>query len=165
MKTNPAGEELRWTDSSCPCSAKWAFKNCLLINNHVPLAAHIFTFETESGHFEPMRRQWFPERCNEVWLSSSLSPLSGHRFRIEGTTHLLLLGMDPFIVMVQGHWKSAAFSEYWCLCEEIIPTLIGFLLQSQYFLISTMILFKQWLVSLILLFSYWESVCCHLFAQ
>ena len=27
--------------------------------------------------------------------------------------HLLLLGIDPFIVMVQGHWKSDAFLSYW----------------------------------------------------
>src|SRR5882672_12705902 len=49
---------------------------------------------------------------------------SHHSFRIGGTTHLFLLGVDPFIVMVQGHWKSSAFLEYWCHCEEIIHTYI-----------------------------------------
>jgi len=97
---------------TCDILTKWAFKNHLVINSCVPLAAHIFVFETESGSFEPMHRHWFLERCNEVWLSTSLSPLSSHSFKIGGTTHLLLLGVDPFIVMAQGHWKSTAFLEY-----------------------------------------------------
>jgi len=145
MKTNPAGEEIRGTDSTCPCSAEWAFKNHLRINGHVPLAAHIFTFETDSGSFDPMHMKWFLD--NEIWSSVLLSPLSSHSFRSSGTTHLLLLGMDPFIVMAQGHWKLTAFLEYWCLCEEIIPTFIGFYLQSQVSLLSTMGLFKKQLVS------------------
>ena len=41
-------------------------------------------------------------------------------------THLLLMAIDPFIVMVQGHWKSTAFLEYWRLCEEIVLMFIGF---------------------------------------
>ena len=82
MKTNPTGEEIRWTNSACLCSAEWEFKNHLEINNHVPLAAHIFAFETESGSFEPMCRQGFLERCNKVWSSVFLSPLSSHSFRM-----------------------------------------------------------------------------------
>jgi len=33
-------------------------------------------------------------------------PLRGQSFKIGGTTHLLLLGIDPWIVMVQGRWGS-----------------------------------------------------------
>jgi len=62
MKTNPAGEEIRWMDSACLCSTEWVFKNHLLINSHVPLAAHIFAFEAELGGFKPMWRHWFLKR-------------------------------------------------------------------------------------------------------
>ena len=85
--------------------------------------------------------------CNEVWLGKGLSTLSGHSFRSGGTTHLLLLGVYPFIVVVQDHWRSSAFLDYWRLCEEIIPTFVGFSLTSQTFLIFTMLLFQQCLLN------------------
>ena len=146
-KMQPAGEEIRWINSSCPCSAERAFKNHLKINSRVPPSNHLFSFETNTGGFEPMHRQWFTDRCNEIWSAVNLPTLSGHSFRVGGTTHLLLLGVDPFIVMAQGRWRSTAFLEYWRLCEEIIPTFISFSLQSQSSLLSTMSLFKQCLLT------------------
>jgi len=142
-KTSPHGEEIRWIDSKCPCSAEWAFQNHWIINSHLPTTAHLFGFETSTGSFQPMRKHWFLDRCNEIWSVSGLSAMPGHSFRIGGTTHLLLLGVDPFIVMAQGRWKSTAFLEYWRLCEEIIPTFVSFSLTSQSSLLSTMSLFKQ----------------------
>jgi len=147
IKTSPRGEEIRWTDLKCPCSAEWAFQNHQEINSHLPATAHLFGFETSTGSFQPMRKHWFLDRCNEIWSNSGFSVLPGHSFRIGGTTHLLLLGVDPFIVMAQGRWKSTAFLEYWRLCEEIIPTFVSFSLTSQSSLLSTMSLFKQWLLS------------------
>src|SRR5882724_2535797 len=147
MKTSPHSEETRWIDSCCSCSAEWAFQNHRTINTCVPPSSHIFGFETISGHFLPMPKSWFLNRCNEVWLSKGLTTTSGHSFKIGGTTHLLLLGIDPFIVMAQGHWRPSAFLEYWQLCEEIIPTFIGFSLQSQSSLLSSMALFKQHLLN------------------
>jgi len=76
-----------------------------------------------------------------VWSNASLPPLSGHSFRIGGTTRMLLLGIDPFIIMAQGHWKSTAFLEYWRLCEEIIPTFISF-----FFTVSIVIDFDNGLI-------------------
>src|SRR5882672_9206639 len=101
-KTRPEGEEIRWIDSCCPCSAERAFNNHLKINDRVPLHMHIFAFETESGAFKPMCRHWFINRYNEIWSTVNLPSLSGQSFRIGGMTHLLLLGVDPFIVMAQG---------------------------------------------------------------
>jgi hypothetical protein len=40
--------------------------------------------------------------CNEVWLASGLDRMMGHSFRIGGTTHLLVSGVDPWVVMKQG---------------------------------------------------------------
>ena len=123
-KTSPCGEEIKWTASCCPCSMDWAFQNHWMVNSHVLPTEHLFAFETATGDYAPMHRSWFLDRCNEVWLGKGLSMLSGHIFRIGGTTHLLLLGVDHFIVMAQGCWRSSAFLDYWRLCEEIIPTFV-----------------------------------------
>src|SRR5882724_4496443 len=138
MKTSTHSKEIRWIDSCCSCSAEWAFQNHWAINTHVPPSGHLFGFETVSGHFLPMHRSWFLDRCNEVWFSKGLTTTSGHSFRISGMIHLLLLGVDPFIVMAQGHWR---------LCKEIIATFLGFSLSLQGSLLSTMSLFKQCLLN------------------
>ena len=147
MKTSPQGEEIRWTDSHCCYSTEWSFQNHLGVNLHVPPNGHLFAFETTSGKYAPMPRSWFLERCNEVWSTNGLSTLSGHSFRIGGTTHLLLLGINPFIVMAQGCWRSSAFLDYWIFCEEIIPTFFGLSLTSQSSLLSTKSLFIQHLLN------------------
>ena len=120
-KTAPRGQEILWTDSNCPCSAVLAFQNHLTINSNVPNNAPLFAFETESGSHASMMRKWFLERCNEIWALEKLDCMSGHSFHIGGTTHLLL-GVDPFVVMMQGRWCSNAFLEYWWHCEEVLPT-------------------------------------------
>ena len=145
-KTMPRGEFIMWTDSLCDCSVQWAFTNNLSINSRVPASDHIFKFETDDGTFAPMKCAWFMARCNEVWLAKGLQALSGHSFRIGSTTHLLLMGINPFIVMVQGHWKSSTFLEYWRSCKEIIPTFIGFFQSSKASILSTMSAFKQHLL-------------------
>ena len=74
-------------------------------------------------------RSWVPilERCNKVWELEALGSRTGHGFRIGGTTHLLLLGINPWVIMVQGQWSSQVFLGYWRQCEEILPVLMGFL--------------------------------------
>jgi len=94
-----------------------------------------------------MKHTWFLVRCNETWIANGLQALTGHSFRIGSTTHLLFLGINPFIVMVQGHWKSVAFLQYWHNCEEIIPTFIGFSMASKSSLLSSMSSFKHKLLA------------------
>jgi hypothetical protein len=90
------------------------------IPNHVPL----FLFETDQG-WSPMTKFWFLTRCNDVWMSSGLPALSGHCFRIGGATELLLHGVLPDMVAMQGRWKSKAFLEYWRCIESILPIFIS----------------------------------------
>jgi len=109
-----------WTGLENIYGAEWAFKKSFFNQLSGSQHCQLFTFETADGSYTPMQRSWFMARCNKAWASSNLGIVKGHGFRIGGTTHLLLLGVDPFIVMVQGHWKSTTF---WRNCEEIIPTL------------------------------------------
>jgi len=143
MKTHPKGKEIHWTNSGCPCSTEITFQNHWSINSHIPPSAHIFAFETADGNHAPMCRSWFLSHCNEIWYKDGLDLLQGHSFRIGGTTHLLILGVDPFIVMAQGQWCSLAFLNYWQLCEEILPTFISFSLSSKSSLLSNMAVFKS----------------------
>ena len=123
---------LLWTDSHCPCSAVWAFQNHLTINLSIPANAHLLAFETESGSHAPMTQKWFLKWCNEVWALDPLDNLSGHSLGIGRTTHLLLLGVNPFVVMMQGRWSSNTLLEYWRHCEELLPTIIGVTSSSGY---------------------------------
>ena len=99
----PQGEWIYWTCSGCLCSANKTFNNHLMNNSEIPPHTPLFSFETGPSSWLPMKQSWLMECCGEVWLKNNLAPLTGHSFHIGGTTHLLLLGMDPFIMMVQGH--------------------------------------------------------------
>lgn len=52
-------------------------------------------------------------RCNEVWGLRGIAKISGHCFRIGGTTHYLCRGIPPDVVKALGRWKSDAFLVYW----------------------------------------------------
>ncbi|KAJ7893702.1 hypothetical protein B0H14DRAFT_2334758, partial [Mycena olivaceomarginata] len=84
----------------------------------------LFAYATRTG-WAHLTRSDFLGRCNEIWLAAGMGALNGHGFRIGGTTHLLLHGVDPWIVMKQGRLTSAAFLLYWHNVEEILPLFIG----------------------------------------
>ena len=98
-------------DSGCPWSAQWAFNNHLKINSHIPSSSHMFAFEGTGSLVYPMHKSLFLSCCYEIWSKCGLYSMGNHSFQISGTTHMLLISIDPFIVMVQGQWKSNAFLE------------------------------------------------------
>ena len=125
-----------------PCSVKWAVRNHLEVNHNLPPTVALFAFENELGKHVPMTWSWFMDQCNEVWALSGKQSMTGHSFCIGGTMHLLLIGVDPFVIMVQGHWKSLAFLKYWRNCKEIIPTMIGLSLDTCSLILTSMSSFK-----------------------
>src|SRR5882724_3237392 len=135
------------TDTRCPCSPTTAFDHHIASNSAIPISALLFAFETGSGTWSPMKCKWFLARCDEIWSREGLASVKGHGFRIGGTTHLLLLGVDPWIVMVQGRWSSQSFLTYWRKCEEILPLFIGFSFQSHESILTTMKSFKNRLLN------------------
>ena len=130
-KMKPQGDYLMFTDSGCPCRAITALHAHFDMNSSISLSAPVFAFKTLNNLFSLMKCSWFLTHCNKIWLQDGLNSLLGHAFRIGRTTHLLLLGVDPFIMMIQGHWSSNAFLSYWCFCKEIIPLFVGFSLDSK----------------------------------
>ena len=146
-KTKPDGDDICMTDTLCDCSPTYVFDHHLRSNSAVPDDTLLFAFEMGSDTWAPMTRTWFLTQCAAIWQRVGLQSIKGHGFRIGGTTHLLLLGVDPWVVMVQGRWSSQSFLGYWCKCEVILPLFVSSLFQSHDSIVTAMASFKQRLLS------------------
>jgi hypothetical protein len=51
--------------------------------------------------------------CNEIWQKDGIQRITGHSFRIGGTTAYLMAGVDSDIVKKMGRWSSDTFLRYW----------------------------------------------------
>jgi len=58
-------------------------------------------------------KESFMAMCNTVWSKEGLPHITGHSFRIGGTTALLCSGVNPEVVKKLGRWSSDAFLIYW----------------------------------------------------
>ena len=141
-KTWEKGEDIYVTDSTCLCSPTSTLEHHLQSNKDVPTSAPLFAYESGDGLWALMRQSWFLACCNTIWEKDGLSLIKGHGFHIGGMTHLLLLGVDLWVVMVQGHWSSEAFLSYWQKCEEFLSLFLGFSFQLHQSILSTMNSFK-----------------------
>ncbi|KAK0452512.1 DNA breaking-rejoining enzyme [Armillaria borealis] len=101
-----------------------AIRNHLRVNDDLPQSAPLFAYRTQEG-WHALDKESFLSRCSQIWSFDGLDAAGGHSFRIGGTTHLLLLGVEPWVVMKQGRWSSKAFLLYWRKVEEILPLFIG----------------------------------------
>jgi len=126
LKMKENGDDLIMMDTWCNCSPTTAFDHHLGSNSSLPLSAPSFYFETSQGTWSPMKFKWFLVHCDKIWKQEDLGSIIGHGFRIGGTTHLSLLGIDLWIVMVQGRWSSQSFLSYWRKCKEILLLFISF---------------------------------------
>ncbi|KAF9030724.1 hypothetical protein BDZ89DRAFT_949451 [Hymenopellis radicata] len=77
------------------------------------------SFIDERGQRKVLTKRAFLLRCNEIWLKEGLSRLTGHSFRIGGTTYFLLKGKDPNVVKALGRWSSDAFLRYWRQLDQL----------------------------------------------
>ncbi|KAG2337080.1 hypothetical protein BDR05DRAFT_978613 [Suillus weaverae] len=84
----------------------------------------IIASKCAGGGWAAMTRPWFLARCNQIWKEAELPELTGHCFCIGGASELLLRGIPPDIVAMQGRWKSRAFLEYWRKIESILPLFV-----------------------------------------
>ena len=91
---------------------KHFIKNKLQLDH--PIAAYRNTF----NNVVTLTRSKFVRRINEILKTTGKNypRISGHCFRIGGTTFYLVSGVPPDMVKKFGHWLSQAFLEYWrCL--------------------------------------------------
>ncbi|KAG1734051.1 uncharacterized protein EDB91DRAFT_1299200 [Suillus paluster] len=101
-----------------------ALNHHLAANSNVPPDAPLFAYETAGRSWASMTRPWFLARCNQIWKGAGLLELTGHCFRIGGASELLLRGIPPDVVVMQGRWKSRAFLDYWRKIESILPLFV-----------------------------------------
>ena len=91
---------------------KHFIKNKLGINH--PIAA----YRDVHDNIITLTRSKFVRRINEILRAAKKGypRISGHCFRIGGTTFYLVSGVPPDMVKKFGRWRSQAFLEYWrCL--------------------------------------------------
>lgn len=75
----------------------------------------------EDGSRHCLTKNALLARCNATWVSCGLPRISGHAFRIGGTSELLASGVPTDVVKVMGRWSSDAFLRYWRRLDRVIP--------------------------------------------
>ncbi|KAF7303342.1 hypothetical protein MIND_00561900 [Mycena indigotica] len=118
-KTKRHGEDVILTDQQAQINPIRAVQMHLIANS-LPSECHIFAYGTAISH-SPLTRNAFLARCNEIWGEAGYPRLTGHSFRIGGTTELLLRGVPPHVVKATGRWSSDAFLKYWRSLDFLAP--------------------------------------------
>ncbi|EIN09231.1 hypothetical protein PUNSTDRAFT_29795, partial [Punctularia strigosozonata HHB-11173 SS5] len=91
-----------------------------LHKSDLPSNSALFAFRTHGGP-KLLTRSLFLARCNTIWTPLRHPRVTGHCFRIGGTTELLLAGVPPHVVKKAGRWSSDTFLRYWRSVEDILP--------------------------------------------
>ncbi|EJD37275.1 hypothetical protein AURDEDRAFT_43967, partial [Auricularia subglabra TFB-10046 SS5] len=73
----------------------------------------LFSYRDKSDNLVALTKGAFLSRLNEIWRAAGMQAVSGHCFRIGGTTALLKMGVETDIVKMCGRWKSDSFLRYW----------------------------------------------------
>lgn len=73
----------------------------------------LFSYRDKHSELKVLTKKLMLEVCNRAWSRHSVPRMTGHCFRIGGTTHYLLAGIPCDVVKVLGRWKSDAFIKYW----------------------------------------------------
>lgn len=113
------GEQAILNRQKGPTDPIAALKQHLTIND-VPKNLPLFSYHVPAG-WQCMTKTKLLQICNAVWSVHGIPRITGHSFRIGGTTELLKAGVNPAIVQVMGRWSSDAFLQYWRHLDIIIP--------------------------------------------
>lgn len=100
---------------ACPSAAMDYHIAANELQDDSPIASYLEL----SGARKVLTARAFVARCNEIWKDAGLSRLTGHCFRIGGTTFYLLEGVSPDVVKAMGRWSSDAFLKYWRKLEAL----------------------------------------------
>ncbi|KAF9551250.1 hypothetical protein CPC08DRAFT_647669, partial [Agrocybe pediades] len=97
-KTKSSGEDIILVHQNGIVDPLPALANHLHLNNF-PCNLPLFTYKSPSNpSFRCLTKNTFLKRCNEIWFSHGIASVTGHCFRIGGTTEYLLCGVDPNVV-------------------------------------------------------------------
>ena len=96
----------------------WCMENHLRIND-IPLDLPLFSYVC-GGMWTALSKKKLLNWCNAIWIANGEPHvISGHSFRIGGTTELLLRGIPPDVIKTLGRWESDSFLAYWRSVESL----------------------------------------------
>lgn len=109
-----SGERVIITAQRDPVNPIAALRAHLDLSRHLPDSAHLFAYvDKRTGDIRCLTKDCFLARCNEIWARNGIGRVTGHAFRIGGTTGLLRAGVPPEVVRSMGRWTSDAHFRYW----------------------------------------------------
>ncbi|KAK4700457.1 hypothetical protein P7C70_g5792, partial [Phenoliferia sp. Uapishka_3] len=94
------------------CPVAW-LKRHVAAGNIVGLAEGLCTRARSKGQRFVLTKDVWIQQTNELLALCGLPPLQGHSVCIGGATQLLMNGVPPEVVKVQGRWASNACQVYW----------------------------------------------------
>lgn len=100
----------------------FALQDHILVNALSPDDPLFAYRHDESDDLIALTKSAFLGRLNEIWSETGMQRITGHSFRIGGTTALLRAGVEPEVVKVAGRWKSDSFLRYWRALDHIISS-------------------------------------------
>ncbi|EJD38319.1 hypothetical protein AURDEDRAFT_172557 [Auricularia subglabra TFB-10046 SS5] len=77
-----------------------------LRDNRISRDDALFAYRDSHNDLIALTKGAFLSRLNEIWAEAGMKSVSGHCFRIRGTTALLKMGVDTEIVKMSGRWKK-----------------------------------------------------------
>ncbi|PPQ87587.1 hypothetical protein CVT24_011790, partial [Panaeolus cyanescens] len=120
-KTNRHGQTITILQQEHATNPLPLLQHHLAINN-IPRSATLFSYVSSSRHTPiPLSKRRFLARCNSIWSTLGYPHITGHCFRIGGTSQLLASGVPPDVVKTMGRWSSDAFLRYWRHLDKIAP--------------------------------------------
>jgi hypothetical protein len=101
---------------TCPVTAMITMIQTCPTPPNAPLFGHMV-----DGTFRPLTKRLFLAEVNQIGAELGLGRITGHCFRISGTTQLLASGVPPDVVKAAGQWASDSFLCYWREHERVLP--------------------------------------------
>ncbi|KAH8917833.1 hypothetical protein BT69DRAFT_1200963, partial [Atractiella rhizophila] len=71
-----------------------------------------FSFKPEMALMHALTKETFLNRVNQIWMDNGYASISGHSFRISGTSLRLKLGFETEYIRLVGRWKSISYELY-----------------------------------------------------
>ncbi|KAF9030051.1 hypothetical protein BJ165DRAFT_1324728, partial [Panaeolus papilionaceus] len=120
-KTNRRGQTIMILKQDHATNPLPLLQHHLAINN-LPRSSNLFNY-ISSSHSKPtvLSKRRFLARCNAIWSPLGYPRITGHSFRIGGTSKLLASGIPPDVVKTMGRWSSDSFLRYWRHLDRIAP--------------------------------------------
>ncbi|KAB5587926.1 reverse transcriptase domain containing protein [Ceratobasidium theobromae] len=117
------GEKVAITRQQPPIDPIHALQYHLAMAPHLPPTSSLFAYpSTNNSTTTILTKEIFITRINEIWSPHGLPRITGHSFRIGGTSALLKAGVSPDVVRSMGRWSSDAHFRYWRDLADIATT-------------------------------------------